>query len=217
MIAVIQCAAGKKANAGHMKTRDGKPVMFVADPTRAPLSTTCVYARPDDVFEGDTTWRQALLDYNKAPGANPLNLLPASELYANPAYARLTAKMGQDKLYILSAGWGLIAGSFLTPSYDITFSQQAEPCMRRKNSSRYDDLCMLPEDSNEELVLFGGKSYVPLFCQLTRRYKGPRTIFYNSAQAPEAPGCKLMRFETTTRTNWHYECVNAFLSNQLVF
>lgn len=214
MIAVIQCAAGKKANAGHMNTRDGKPVLFVVDPSSAPPSASYVYARPDDIFESGTTWRQELLNYNIAPGENPLNLLPAFELYANRAYTNLAAKMGQGNLYILSAGWGLIAGSFLSPNYDITFSAQAEPYMRRKNNSRYNDFCMLPEESKEELVFFGGKSYVPLFCQLTKRHKGPRTIFYNSTQPPEAPGCKLKRFETTTRTNWHYERVSAFLSGQ---
>ena len=35
-------------------------------------------------------------------------------------------------------------------------------------------------------------------------------MFYNSGRAPEAPGCLLERFVTTTRTNWHYECARKF-------
>jgi hypothetical protein len=33
MIAVIQCAASKKPEAGHLVTPDGKPVCFVANLT----------------------------------------------------------------------------------------------------------------------------------------------------------------------------------------
>ena len=38
-----------------------------------------------------------------------------------------------------------------------------------------------------------------------------KTVFYNSAQTPQMPGCVLRRFETRTRTNWQYECANAFV------
>jgi hypothetical protein len=55
------------------------------------------------------------------------NCMPAFQLYQNEAYRRLADKVGTQKLYILSAGWGLIGAMFLTPSYDITFTAQAEP------------------------------------------------------------------------------------------
>jgi hypothetical protein len=114
-------------------------------------------------------------------------------------------------LFILSAGWGLIAADFLTPYYDITFSQSAEGYKRRRKSDRYDDFRMLPHDTDEDIVFFGGKDYLPLFCSLTSAIRTTKTVFYNSAQRPQVTGCALKRFDTTTRTNWHYECANAFL------
>ena len=80
---------------------------------------------------------------------------------------------------------------------------------------RYDDLRMLPANTTEPVLFFGGKDYVPLFCSLTEHVKGQRVLFYNSANAPAAPGCTLKRFSTTTRTNWHYECANAFIKREV--
>jgi hypothetical protein len=76
----------------------------------------------------------------------------------------------------------------------------------------YRDLSMLPTDVDEPIIFFGGKNYVPLFCSLTRKVRGPRTVFYNSALPPIAPDCSLRRFVTATRTNWQYECADRFIS-----
>ena len=74
---------------------------------------------------------------------------------------------------------------------------------------------MLPANTTKPVLFFGGKDYVPLFCSLTEHVKGPRVLFYNSTNAPAAPGCTLKRFSTTTRTNWHYECANAFIKREV--
>lgn len=124
--------------------------------------------------------------------------------------------LGLDHVYILSAGWGLVKSDFLTPYYDITFSQSArgaDAYKRRKKTDKYCDLSMLPDDTDEEIAFFGGKYYVPLFCTLTSKARSRRTIFYSADQAPQAPGCAVVKFETTTRTNWHYECVKASLES----
>jgi hypothetical protein len=73
---------------------------------------------------------------------------------------------------------------------------------------------MLPMTNEEPITFLGGKDYVPLFCELTKAAKGKRTVFYNSAKAPEAVGCTLELFPTTTRTNWHYECAKVFVDDQ---
>jgi hypothetical protein len=198
-----------------MRRRDGTPVLFVADPTHAPGKVGLEYARPDDLTDDGRTWRDALLECNQEPGSNPLKLLRAFELYENPAYGRLVAKFGIDKVFILSAGWGLIPAAFLTPAYDITFSQSAENYKRRRKLDAYRDLSLGPEDSAEELVFLGGKDYLPLFTALTHRVKGRRVIFYNSVNRPEAPGCTLQRYVTTTRTNWHYECAQAMIDGRV--
>jgi hypothetical protein len=86
---------------------------------------------------------------------------------------------------------------------------------RRRKADRYLDFCTLPMSTDEPIVFFGGKDYVPLFCALTKSCKGGRTVFYNSTQPPAAIGCKLVKFATTTKTNWYYGCVKSFLSGQV--
>jgi hypothetical protein len=216
MIVVIQCAARKSQKAGYLRTRDGRKVLFVAQPDKAWVSKDIVYARPDDPSDRGGTWREALRAYNESPADNPDGLLPAIALYGHPAYARLEAAVPTEKLYILSAGWGLISSAFLTPAYDITFSTAADDWKRRRKGDRYDDLRMLPGQSAEEVVFFGGKDYLPLFCALTGDVRGQRTVVYNAATLPAAPGCRLVRYSTKTRTNWHYEAAEAWLAGKLV-
>ncbi len=136
-------------------------------------------------------------------------------LYGNNAYKRLVAHLGTQKVYILSAGWGLVRADFWTPYYDITFSANAEPYKRRRKTDSYQDFCMLPSVADENLVFFGGREYLGLFSLLTAEYRGTKTVFYNSADQPELVGCKARKFETTARTNWHYQCVNAFLDGRI--
>jgi hypothetical protein len=213
MIVVIQCAASKRADAGHLVTASGTPVDFVADPRAAPPDPRKVYARPDDSPDGGRSWRDILLAYNDDPRDNPLRLLPAYRIYENRMYGRLVDRLGPGNVYILSAGWGLIPSEFLTPYYDITFSQSADAYKRRRKTDRYRDLRMLPDNTGDDILFFGGKDYLPLFGALTDRVRGRRIVFYNSATAPQMNGCTVRRFETTTRTNWHYECAAAFLDS----
>jgi hypothetical protein len=215
MIVVIQCAASKRPGAGHLVTGSGKPIDFVANPKVAPLTLDRVYARPDDLSGNGASWRNVLLDYNRKPNGNPLDLYPAYQLYENKIYGRLVDRYGFRSVYILSAGWGLIRADFLTPSYDITFSPSADPYKRRRKTDLYDDFRMLSDDRNEDIIFFGGKDYLPLFCSLTDTVRSRKIVFYNSASPLLLNGCTLKRFDTTTRTNWHYECANAFLEGSV--
>lgn len=218
MIVVIQCAARKRPNAGTMRTSKGTPVLFVADPDNAPLSKAHVFARPDDIADDKVSWRELLMRYNASPGENPLGLYPTFELYGNNIYRRLVDQCGARNIYILSAGWGLINSALLIPYYDITFNSSVKkdaPYKFRHKKDAYRDLCQLPNDSDEQILFFGGKDYLPLFWSLTRTHLGKRIIFYNSQNQPEASGCVLKRFITNTRTNWHYECAKAFLDGKL--
>jgi hypothetical protein len=216
VIVVIQCAGSKRKNAGCMKTKHGKPVSFVAHPEFAPPAASCVYARPDDASDADGTWRDQLLAYNSSHGNNPLGLLPAFELYENDIYRALVKRFGLGSTYILSAGWGLIHAAFLTPAYDITFSAQADKLARRRERDLFYDLSLLPAHTTEQVVCFASKQYVPLFAALTGEVRGERIVFYNSVTPPSAHGCKLVKFETRTRTNWQYECAAALLRGKLM-
>ncbi|MFZ1103025.1 MAG: hypothetical protein WAN86_09340, partial [Hyphomicrobiaceae bacterium] len=172
-----------------------------------------VLARPDEPSGGNNSWREVLAAYNTT-GKNPCHLLPAYRLYTNSVYGALVGRFGRDNVFILSAGWGLVSATYLLPDYDITFSQAAEPHKRRRKIDVFKDWCMLPDDGDDALFL-GGKDYLPLFQNLTLHHAGTRIVVYNSLTQPELPvGFKAVRYKTTTRTNWHYECVRALLSNE---
>jgi hypothetical protein len=215
VIIVIQCAASKRSNAGHLRSASGKPLIFVANPNATPADPAHEYARPDDPSGFGMSWRQVLLKYNETTGDSPLGLSPAWQLYENKTYGRLVDRYGLQKVYILSAGWGLIRADFLTPYYDITFSQSAEDYKRRRRTDSYQDFRMLPDQTDEDIRFFGGKDYLPLFSSLTDAIRSRKLVFYNSARVTHVSGCTLVRFDTTTRTNWHYECANAFLDGAL--
>jgi hypothetical protein len=101
-----------------------------------------MYARPDDLCEDGISWRQVSLKYNDDPCSNPLRLYSAYQFYDNIAYGRLVDRFGLRNAYILSAGWGLIRADFLTPSYDITFSPEADACKRRRETDRRDRMAL---------------------------------------------------------------------------
>jgi hypothetical protein len=213
VIGVIQCASRKQPEAGHLHTADGSRVVFVAQPDRAPAEPGTFYAHPDDLTESGLSWREELLKYNRTPEHNPLGLLPAWELYAHPTYRALAGHFQVPQLFVLSAGWGLIKGNFLTPYYDITFAAGAEAFKKRGKADKYGDFMMLPDD--QDVVFFGAREYVPLFCALTKGLSAKRTVFYRAAREPEAAGCELRRYITEARTNWHYLCAKDFVAGKL--
>ncbi|MDH3472477.1 MAG: hypothetical protein OEM59_02195 [Rhodospirillales bacterium] len=215
---VIQCAASKTPDAGFFCAGNGKRIHFVAPPEKAPpLDSRGIYARPDNPSDiQGKTWRDKLSAYNRAPAENPFGLVPAYRLYQNAVYRDLVDRFGQGNVFILSAGWGLIRSDFLTPKYDITFSASADAYKRRRPRDIYHDFCQLPLDRGNEIVFFGGKDYRPLFYRLTRNIRAHKIVFYNSAFIREEPGFEFRRYETMTRTNWHYQCATDFLAGRLV-
>lgn len=213
MIVVIQCAASKQPDAGKMRDAAGRELFIVAHPELVPKFAAGMYVRPDDPAS-EKTWREVLVSYNADVGTNPWKLIPAWRLYQNSIYELLVQEFGIDKVFILSAAWGLVSASYLLPDYDVTFSASAEPYKRRRAKDDYQDFCHLPA-GDEPIVFLGGKDYVPSFHRLTSSARGKRHVLYNSATPPHAPGCLLQRYLTTTRTNWHYECARALVSGNL--
>ena len=208
MLCVIQCAGSKQANAATLPTMSGRRVMFVARPDAAPPEKGVLYAHPDDMSDiTGITWRQRVMAVNAGREPDP-GLWIAGKLYRPKAYALLLEKLGIERLFILSAGWGLVRADFLLPDYDITFSTSAEPWKRRRASDKFSDFNAL-ERTQEDIVFLGGKDYLPLFLRLTRSAAGRRLVVYNSANPPVACGCALTRYPTTRRTNWHYDCAEA--------
>lgn len=216
MIIVIQCAGSKRSDAGHLVSPAGKPVIFVANPETAPADDAFVYARPDDLSDNGTSWRAVLLKYNEEKHDNPLRLSPAYQLYEDQTYGRLVKRFGVQNAYILSAGWGLIRAGFLTPCYDITFAyKKGKTYKLRKKTDLYQDFRMLPDQTREHIVFFGGKAYLPLFIELTSSVRSKKTVFYNSGDVPQAPGCVLRRFPAKKNTNWQYDCANDVIDGKI--
>ena len=222
MIVVIQCAASKRQDAGYLHNRTGEKIFFVAQPDKvAKRGRKVRYVRPDDISDTGKSYRQVLADYNRPAAAkkNPFGLLPAWQLYKNPAYRLLAEYCGLDRLYILSAGWGLIAADFLTPLYDITFSKagNVDVSKRRGKNEDWPDFAMLPVDCNEPVMFLGGRDYLPLFCKLTGKIGAPRLVWHNCdrGREPDAPGCQLRRFASPTKTNWHYQCARNYVEGKI--
>jgi hypothetical protein len=119
-------------------------------------------------------------------------------------------------LYILSAGWGLVHARYLLPNYDITFSNQADPVAIRRKGDVFHDARQMPDDADGPVLFLGGLSYLPMFCKLTNEVRSKRIAYYNSNKLPDALGCRLVRYETSTRTNWHHECARYLASGRLV-
>lgn len=229
MKVVMACAKSKVCNAGYMKTEkteDGRCVKFVGAPdlAKAVLSKPgFCYARPDDEAKDGKAWREELVAYNKScKDENPFRLHRAYKLYKHKIYVQLVEVFGIDNVYILSAGWGLIRASFLTPNYDITFSASADAYNLRGKFDQYCDFNHLQEEShlmnisNDKVVFFGTDrkqngsvdGYLPLFCELTQSYPGHRiAYYYHSKDKPKYnKNVEFVPYVTRTRTNWHYEC-----------
>lgn len=211
---IIQCAGGKKEFAGYMKDSDGNTVKFVAHPELSEPEDNVIFAKPDDIANDGVSWRKHLIAYNKQ-GENPLSLLPAHQLYCRKEYTELVEKFGIENVYILSAGWGLVKASYLLPKYDITFSKQASKDKRRSKSDTYDDFKHLCLESNDKLIFLGGADYLGLFNKLTTSYSGQRIVFYKSSKQKEIPNCKLVYFDTTAKTNWHYLCAQKIINGSI--
>ena len=228
MKVVIACAGFKVDDAGYLKTKDKRCVKFVGDPDLAKAAsqkTEFCYARPDGETKDGKTWRDKLIAYNESCAeANPFKLLPAYKLYTHPVYRELSDTFCLKNVYILSAGWGLIRASFLTPKYNITFSKGKNiKVFQRRNytDDNYSDLNHLQEDSHlmnisdDTVVFFGTDSskngvkngYLPLFCDLTKAYPGHRiAYYYHSKDKLKDKNVEFVPYQTTARQNWHYQC-----------
>ena len=222
MIVVISCAGSKSERAGRLKTRDGTPIEFVAQPDIAPRRPGVAYERPDGDSGCGVTWRRWLVEYNQkhvGRANNPDGLLPAWQLYKPPIYGQLVNKYGQENIFILSAGWGLIRSDFLTPAYDITFSNQADEYKKRMyEKDKFSDYNALRQPEVEikgPIVFLGGKSYVDLFCKLTEALGCRKVVFYKGYRPSVPPGYEPKAYSTKTNTNWHYLCAQDLIAGKI--
>ncbi|MDO6587981.1 hypothetical protein Q4543_20935 [Salipiger sp. 1_MG-2023] len=214
---VIQCAKSKRTG-GWFLDLDGSAIRFVADPSLAPSVPGSCAVHPDDIAHDGQSWRDFVLAYNaryRETGDNPFGLHPAGHLYTNPAYDSLCKST--DPAYILSACWGLVQTGFLLPNYDVTFSRSlGTPAHAlRQSDAGWLDFNMLPQDSDDELVFVGGRSYLSAFERLSRNYAGKRIAYHALSDAPIISGIEMRKFDTDTRTNWHYALAHLLTAGSL--
>ncbi|MFZ1662881.1 MAG: hypothetical protein WAT77_13060 [Paracoccaceae bacterium] len=215
-IYVMQCAKSKKTD-GWFRDQNNRKVSFVARPELAPPEDGVRFVHPDSVDEHSVAWRKRVFDYNLTfaeTGQNPLGLYPAARLYQNECYGALAASVPSGRLYILSAGWGLVRSDYLLPNYDVSFSAApgVPPHARRRPSDEWRDFNMLDPMTTAPVIFIGGQTYFRPFANLTRNYQGMRTAYYNVAQMPMLSGIEWRRFDTSARTNWHYRLARMLAS-----
>lgn len=157
---VIQCAATKAPAAGYWRDSDGRRVNFIAHPEKAGFREGMKFARPDEVGSDGQSYRAALEAYNMRED-NPFGLYEAGRLYADSAYRQLAQHFGEDRVFILSAGWGLVRSTYCLPQYDITFSQAGGPLKKRGKRDSYNDFAQIATDEREGVHFVGGKDYIP--------------------------------------------------------
>jgi hypothetical protein len=215
VIIVIQCAGTKQSTAGHLRTKDGKNVMFVAHPESASDTPFVHYAHPDGKSDQGGTWRDVLERYNAENASGEGHLLRALDLYDKPAYRQLAEQVGYERTYILSAGWGLIRGDFPVPNYNITFPGNGAPSYvcRKMKKDVYRDFSKLPDDTKEPIYFFGGLKYLPLFFELTCRINAPKTVFFRSTTKNAKDGYIFKRIEMKQSTTWYYTYLGDFLKS----
>lgn len=214
---VIQCAGKKRERAGRLRSASGVGVVFVAHPEKCihTASSLCCVRPDDEVGTGLGTWREYLARYNQR-SLNPDGLFQAAKLYKPPVYQALVEQFGFQNVFILSAGWGLIRSDFLTPYYDITFSNQGAPWSRRRSDDRFHDFnhlrdsCISPD---ETVYFFGGKDYLSLYYSLTQDIAARKVIYHSQDSPIRCQGYEYIPYRSFT--NWHYSCAQDFMEGKI--
>ena len=132
-------------------------------------------------------------------------------------------KFGKSRVFILSAGWGLIRSDYLIPDYDVTFSSKGKEYAKRKRKieQKFKDFNQLPADDGEDTVFLGGEDYRRrLLYKLIKDYTGNKLVFYRAdLEKPNVPhvpaGFEVMPYRTKTKTNWHYKCAKDLIDGKL--
>jgi hypothetical protein len=107
MKVVIQCAGRKRTWAGRMRGASGEEIAFVAHPDLCPREGRPPFATAPPAIQ-PATWKDVLVGYNRG-GGNPHGLSTAADLYRATIYRAWVSAFHHEDVFILSAGWGLIA------------------------------------------------------------------------------------------------------------
>lgn len=167
--------------------------------------------KPDDDIPGNInySWRNYVSN-----NQNQINLpYRAYELYTENVYNELFMTFG-NRLYIESAGWGIVNAEFRLPNYDITFSDNTnEETIRHYQTGNYDDYNQLIVSPNDDIVFIGTEKYIPLFFYLTNQLPNRKIIYWKKHNTPinyPIPNYSFIyrRYISNNRRKWFYELAN---------
>ena len=106
----------------------------------------------------------------------------------------------------------MIRSDFLTPDYDITFSNQGDPWSRRRSRDRFQDFNHLRDSdisSDETVYFFGGKDYLSLYYFLTQSVSVRKVIYHSQDSLTHRQGyrvpsiSKIHELALLLRTRFH--------------
>lgn len=206
---VMICAREKQDHSSLIHPATNEQITFVAQPNG--VNTFFPHRNIPGI---DMTWRDYVTN-NQYHNVIPFMVY---QLYSHTVYRNLFNSFG-ERLFILSAGWGLVKAKFRLPYYNITFSAKAQPENRRRFNNpnpAYDDFKALSNHLNkgEDIVFIGGKDYIKQFIALTIELEGNKIIYYKGCEPairlPDAT-YKFRRYGLIKQnTNWHYDLAQKF-------
>ena len=203
MIYIIQCSQKKHAAATIGGMRFVANTAYLAPGKAATATTPAMRSR-----EG-YSWSDYIRKYNENP-AN-VGLSRAVDIYKPTIYKDMVAAFGAERVFILSAGWGLVPSWYRIPTYEITLSYATERATRRAGLHGFKDLVLDPKYAGEEVTFIGGAAYIGLLCKVLRDVPLKRLVvaFTTKKQPrihlPLAETVDIVKFPTKVETNWHYQ------------
>jgi len=206
-VVIIQCAGRKKRNPLW-------GINFVAHPQDPDEH------HPDGTMSSitDVSWRKYIEEYNNGLyKEHNQKLCKAGDLYLPKYYKAAINKLGWDRVYILSAGWGLIRSDYFIPSYDITFSSSAPRKNKRTIKTPFADWNQLKDC--KRFFFFGGINYLLFLYKLTQNLDCEKIVYY---AADKVVNDAIWQFEGYTYvkykksfTNWHYQALSDWLDGTI--
>jgi hypothetical protein len=214
---VIICCCSSKTLESF--TYNGQTINFVAQVPPF-IEGRENYFHPDDFIPNENrTWRD-LIEQQEIRN----DLVHAYELYSPGIYRSLYEHFGVD-LFIYSAGWGIVRADYKLPTYNVTFSNthnKPNYAIRNNNNNHFNDFNqLLGIEANESIVFMGGLDYVIPFCSLTENLPNEKIIVYKNqnllANIPNVANnnFQFSHYQTTRRTNWHYEFAQRLINNEI--
>ena len=167
--------------------------------------------KPDDDIPGNInySWRNYVSN-----NQNHINLpYRAYELYTENVYHELFMTFG-NRLYIESAGWGIVNAEFRLPNYDITFSDNInEETIRHYQAGNFNDYNQLIVSPKDDIIFIGTEKYLPLFFYLTNQLPNRKIIYWKKHNTPinyPIPNHSFIyrRYISNNPRKWFYELAN---------